>query len=60
MQFMASGYSLVFDLPTLHENSTVIFFTDGISEIRTRDKCRLTHKSFCNEIDLRMHLNASE
>ena len=59
MQFMASGYSLVFDLPTLHENSTVIFFTDGISEIRTRDKCRLTLNRIYNENDLRIHLKAS-
>ena len=35
------------------------FFTDGISEIRTRDKCRLTLNRIYNEIDIRMHFMAS-
>jgi hypothetical protein len=37
----------------------MIFSANEISEIRTRDKCRLTLNRIYNENDLRIHLKVS-
>jgi hypothetical protein len=59
IHFIVSGCSLVLDLPTHLKTQLMIFFTDEISEIRTRDKCRLSRKSICNEIRFRIHFIVS-